>query len=45
MPFESDVILYGGQTYDVVYHKDTKFESDVILYGGQTSHPRFKTKP
>ena len=34
--FESDVILYGGQTLCAVSLAVCAFESDVILYGGQT---------
>ena len=34
--FESDVILYGGQTSVQVPLNVLLFESDVILYGGQT---------
>ena len=35
--FESDVILYGGQTQVISMKAIRRFESDVILYGGQTS--------
>ena len=34
--FESDVILYGGQTLRCSAVPSPLFESDVILYGGQT---------
>ena len=34
--FESDVILYGGQTRYTFITPSLAFESDVILYGGQT---------
>ena len=34
--FESDVILYGGQTTESRRIYCQSFESDVILYGGQT---------
>ena len=34
--FESDVILYGGQTTKKELLVFGLFESDVILYGGQT---------
>ena len=34
--FESDVILYGGQTSEISMQHTSRFESDVILYGGQT---------
>ncbi len=35
--FESDVILYGGQTSAIYRDTLLLFESDVILYGGQTT--------
>ena len=37
--FESDVILYGGQTKTSRATIQRRFESDVILYGGQTIAP------